>query len=116
MDQMRITRITWSRTLLLAMALIFLAGALGNIIGIGSIPDDYRRWGYPAGFRYVTGALELMAAFLMTRRYGGPRTLGLLLGCGIMAAALATLLIHGEVTHALAPALILVVLVIFLIR
>jgi hypothetical protein len=63
---------------MLHMALIWLvvaafAGAgLFNAIGTPSTKSDYVRWGYPAWWCYVTGALEIATA-----RFGNYRGSGI---------------------------------------
>ena len=106
-------KIKLGRILSVALAVFFLAGALGNLLGPDAIIEEYQRWGYPVWFRFVTGTLELTTAWLLIR----PRRqiFGVLLGSAEMTAALLTLLIHGEFLHALAPVAVLMLLPLILI-
>jgi hypothetical protein len=99
---MRISPKRRETILTIALILLFIGGAIGNIGGVGGVSQDYARWGYPPGFRYLTGVLELTAVALLLRRR--TRWVGALLGTGLMAGALATLLYHREMLHALIPA------------
>ncbi|AEI38150.1 DoxX family protein [Zymomonas mobilis] len=83
----------------------FIIGAAGNIMAPKTIADEYARWGYPHWFHFVTGCLELTSALLMAKL--ASRILGSLLGACIMTAAIATVVFHGEYSHAIAPAVVL---------
>ncbi|MFV0625489.1 hypothetical protein ACBY01_15955 [Sphingomonas sp. ac-8] len=61
--------------------------------------------GYPSGFNYVTGALELVTVVLLARLR--TRRVGCLVGATVMGAATSTLLLHSEHAHAVAPAVVL---------
>ncbi|MFP3648112.1 DoxX family protein, partial [Paraburkholderia sp. SIMBA_054] len=74
---------------------------LSNIVAPRSIFEEYLKWGYPHWFHFVTGSLELMTAVLLTR--ARTRLWGAALGCTVMLAALATVTVHGEYGHAVAP-------------
>lgn len=87
------------------LAVFFVVGGVGNIVAPGPIAEEYARWGYPAWFHFVTGALELAAAGLIPRH--ATRWAGLALGAGVMLGAVATVLVHQEFMHALAPAIVL---------
>ena len=95
------SKISWSQVLPIALAAFFVVGSLSNIFALGSIYEEYLRWGYPSWFHYVTGTLELTAAVLLFR--APSRLLGSALGCTVMFAALATVIIHGEYGHAAPP-------------
>jgi hypothetical protein len=98
---------------MLHMALIWLvvaafAGAgLFNAIGTPSTKSDYVRWGYPAWWCYVTGALEIATAVLVA--FPGSREAGLILGLVIIAAAVLSVLRRREFSH-LVPLGVFVVL------
>lgn len=89
--------------LTIALALLFAGGAIGNLSGAGGVAEDYARWGYPPQFRYLTGALEITALLLLLRRR--VRWIGALVGLCVMTGALATLILHDEIAHAIIPAL-----------
>ncbi|CAN7280735.1 DoxX family protein [Rhizobium rhizogenes] len=95
----------WSLILPWIVGVFFVAGGLGNIFASNTILDDYQRWGYPGWFHYVTGIVELAAATLILLR--PTRLLGLALAAAVMLAATATVLGHGEYSHAIAPAIAL---------
>jgi len=94
-------KISWRRVLPLALAAFFVVGSLSNIFAPGSIYEEYLKWGYPRWFHFVTGSLELTAAILLFR--APSRLLGSALGCAVMLAALATVILHGEYGHAVPP-------------
>ena len=95
------SKISWRQVLALALAAFFVVRSLSNIFAPGSIYEEYLRWGYPHWFHFVTASLELTTAVLLAR----PRTRlwGSALGCAVMLAALATVTLHGEYGHAVAP-------------
>jgi hypothetical protein len=95
------SKISWRQVLPLALAVFFVVGSLSNIFAPGSIYEEYLKWGYPRWFHFVTGALELTAAMLIIR--APSRLLGSALGCTVMLAAVATVIIHGQYGHAVLP-------------
>jgi hypothetical protein len=76
-------------------------GSLSNILAPRSIFEEYLKWGYPHWFHFVTGSLELMTAVLLAR--ARTRLWGSALGCTVILAALATVTVHGEYGHGMAP-------------
>jgi hypothetical protein len=92
---------SWSQVSALALAVFFVVGSLSNIFAPGSIYEEYLRWGYPHWFHFVTGSLELTTAVLLVR--ARTRLWGSALGCTVTLAALATVTLHGEYGHAVAP-------------
>ena len=95
------SRISWRQVLPLALAAFFVVGSLSNIFAPESIYQEYLKWGYPRWFHFVTGSLELTTAILLFRPPS--RLLGSALGCTVMLAALATVILHGEYGHAVPP-------------
>ena len=90
-----------------ALALFFLAGAIGNFTQRpASIKADYARWGYPGWFHWLTGALELVAAVLLL--LPAWRLAGAALGGGVMLAAAVTVLWRPEPGRLPPPAVALV--------
>lgn len=87
------------------LAAFFVAGGVGNLIAPGPIAAEYARWGYPVWFHLLTGGLELAAAALIVRH--STRWAGLATGALVMLGAVATVLVHHEFMHALAPAIVL---------
>lgn len=84
----------------------FVIGGVVNWIAPKPIKKDYKRWGYPGWFHYVTAILELAIAGLLF--LPEMKLWGSALGVAVMAAALGTLLIHREYKHAIAPAIALI--------
>jgi len=98
------SKISWRQVLPIALAAFFVVGALTNIFAPGSIYGEYLKWGYPRWFHFVTGSLELTAAVLLFRTPS--RLFGAALGCTVMFAALATVILHGEYAHAVPPVVV----------
>ncbi len=98
-------RVAWHRLISIALAILFLIAGVMNLFPSPELSADYARWGYPAWFSRVTGLLELLAALMLL--LPAFRMKGILLGGMIAAAALCTLLLNGELAHALAPLLLL---------
>ncbi len=88
-----------------ALALFFLYGARNNWLARGNLRETYRRWGYPDGFHHVTAVLEGVAAILLL--VPGTRIVGALLACGVMLAAIGTLLKAGLFRQTMTPGIIL---------
>jgi hypothetical protein len=91
----------WRQVLPLVLAAFFVVGSLSNIVAPRSIFEEYLKWGYPHWFHFATGSLELMTAVLLAR--ARTRLWGSALGCTVMLAALATVTVHGEYEHGVAP-------------
>jgi hypothetical protein len=97
----KMPKISWLQVLPLTLAVFFVVGSLTNIFAPRSIYEEYLKWGYPHWFHFVTGSLELMTAVLLAR--ARTRLWGSALGCTVMLAALATVTLHGEYRHGVAP-------------
>jgi hypothetical protein len=97
----RMSKFSWRQILPLVLAAFFVVGSLSNIVAPRSIFEEYLKWGYPHWFHFVTGSLELMTAVLLAR--ARTRLWGAALGCTVMLAALATVTVHGEYGHGVAP-------------
>ncbi|HEY9278977.1 MAG TPA: DoxX family protein [Eoetvoesiella sp.] len=64
------------------LAAVFAHAAYLNLTGPAFIRDEFQRWGFPAWFRYLVGALELLALILglfSATRLAGMVMLGALL-------------------------------------
>ena len=83
----------------------FLIGGLINWIAPERIRQDYKRWKYPGWFHYITAVLEITAAILIS--FPKTRLAGTALAAIVMGAAIATLILHREYKHVVAPILIL---------
>ncbi|WP_412026143.1 DoxX family protein [Burkholderia cepacia] len=86
----------------IAAVLCAVAGVV-NLSRRGAAKRDFARWGYPAWFQLVCGALELLSAGLLVGHQ--TRVLGLMLAGAIMIGALFTLLRNREPFRHIAPAL-----------
>lgn len=100
--------LAWRALLKWTLVGFFTIAGLLNLAEPAPLAADYLRWGYPDWFHYVTGTLELLTAFLQSRR--ATRVVGLVLGVSLMGAAVVTLLVHREWPHATLPALIFIAL------
>jgi hypothetical protein len=104
------SHLAWSLILAWALAAFFTLGAVINVVAPGSTAAEYRRWGYPDWFRFVTGALDLMTAVLLMLT--ATRLLGAELGGAVMLAAAATVTVHREYVRAAPPVAVLILLTI----
>lgn len=104
------SKISWRQKLPLVLAAFFVVGSLSNIVTPQSIFEEYLKWGYPHWFHFVTGLLELMTAVLLAR--ARTRLWGSALGCTVMLAALATVTVHGEYGHGVAPLVVTTLLIV----
>jgi hypothetical protein len=105
----QLSGISWPAILPLTLAAFFVVGSLSNLFTPGSIYEEYLKWGYPYWFHFVTGALELTTAVLLAR--AKTRLWGSTLGCTVMLAALATVTLHGEYAHGVAPLIVAALLI-----
>ncbi|WP_397448345.1 DoxX family protein [Pseudomonas sp. NA-150] len=62
------------------LAVLFAIAGVVNLAGRGAVKSDFARWGYPAWFRLLCGALELVSAALLLGQQ--TRVLGLTLTAG----------------------------------
>lgn len=92
------------------VAVLFAVAGVVNLAGLGAVRRDFARWGYPAWFRFLCGALELSSAALLSGQQ--TRVVGLTLAGTIMIGALFTLLRNREPFRHLAPALVFSALIV----
>lgn len=91
-------------------ATLFAVAGVVNLAGLGTVKRDFARWGYPAWFHLLCGALELLCAALLFGQQ--TRVPGLILAGAILVAVLFTLLRNRESFRHLAPALIFSALIV----
>ena len=106
---------TWNNAsfewiLAMIVAVLFAIAGVVNLARPGAVKRDFARWGYPAWFQWLCGALELLSAALLLGQQ--TRVLGLALAGAIMIGAIVTLLRNREPFGHLAPALIFSTLVV----
>ena len=100
---------TWKLVLLWILTafltVIFLTAGGTKLAGFPVQADNFARWGYPGWFMYVVGVVEAGGAIALLI----PRVAGFaaLLLCGTMVGAALTHLVHGEMTAAPVPLVLL---------
>ena len=104
------SKLSWKPILAWALAGFFALGSAVNISAPASVVAEYRSWGYPDWFHFVTGGLELTTAVLLALAF--TRVLGAALGCAVMLAAATTVVVHGEYAHGILPTIILTLAVV----
>ncbi|MEX3858192.1 MULTISPECIES: DoxX family protein [Paraburkholderia] len=97
-------------TLAMIVAVLFTIAGVVNLARPGAVKRDFARWGYPAWFQLLCGALELLSAALLLGQQ--TRVLGLTLAGAIMIGALFTLVRNREPFRHLAPALVFSALIV----
>ena len=101
--------VTWKLVLLWILTafltVIFLTAGGTKLAGFPVQADNFARWGYPGWFMYVVGVVEAGGAIALLI----PRVAGFaaLLLCGTMVGAALTHLVHGEMTAAPVPLVLL---------
>jgi hypothetical protein len=100
--------LAWNLILAWALAAFFTLGGVINLLAPGSTAAEYKRWGYPDWFHFVTGALELATATLLA--WAVTRLWGAGLGGAVMVAAAATVIFHSEYVRAAPPIVVLILL------
>jgi len=100
----------WIEILSWALAAFFVLGFFINTFAVKKVGPEYRRWGYPDWFHFVSGGLDLIVALLLPA--ASTRPYGVALGCSIMLAAIATVVFHREYRRALPPSIVFTLLAI----
>jgi hypothetical protein len=102
------TNLPWIQILTWTLAAFFVLAFFINTFAVKLVGPDYRRWGYPDWFHFVSGGMDLAVALLLplvvTRLFGAA------LGCGIMLAATATVIYHREYHRAVPPLIVFALL------
>ncbi|WP_244129840.1 DoxX family protein [Burkholderia gladioli] len=96
--------------LAMILAVLFAIAGVVNLARPGAVKRDFARWGYPAWFQLLCGALELLSAALLPAQQ--TRVYGLTLASTIIIGALLTLVRNREPFRHLAPALIFSALIV----
>ncbi len=93
--------IAWSISIILAV--LFVAVGFSKLEGASATrwSSRFLNWGFPVGSQYVVGAVEIISGLaLLLPRSRKPAAGSLTL---VMAGALCTHLIHGELPRVIAP-------------
>ena len=93
--------IAWSLSIILAV--LFVAVGFSKLEGASATrwSSRFLNWGFPVGSQYVVGAVEIISGLaLLLPRSRKPAAGSLTL---VMAGALCTHLIHGELPRVIAP-------------
>ena len=75
---------------------------MANALDLGDATENFRAWGYPRGWRFVTAAVELGGAGVLLSARARP--VGLLVLGVTITAAIVTLVRHKAGAAHLAPA------------
>jgi hypothetical protein len=100
--------LAWTQILAWALAAFFTLGGVINLLAPESTAAEYKRWGYPDWFHFVTAALELATAVLLA--VTATRLWGAGLGAAVMVAATATVIYYAEYVRAVPPIVVLILL------
>ncbi len=95
--------LSWVMRILVSMG--FLLASLGKLSNNPEVILMFKNWGYPDGFHFITGVLELILAILLVI----PKTLKIaIVGLGlIMIAALITHLLNDPILEIIRPLIFL---------
>ena len=102
--------VSWNQILTWALAAFFLLGAIINTFATKVVVPEFRRWGYPDRWNFITAGMELVVAILLV----APQTFrfGVALGGAIMIVAIGTVIRAREYRRALPPFIVLVLLIV----
>lgn len=93
--------VTWSISIVLA--LFFAAQGLTKLWGPSAVhwANRFLKWGYPAGFHSVVGVVELISGLALLLPWSRKAAAACLMM--VMAGAMGTHLIHGELLRVIPP-------------
>lgn len=95
--------------IVLAVAIIYIVTGMRKIIGVESVVNDFKSWGYAPLFMRLIGTLELLGAVgLLIPKSRIPAMGGLV---GVMLGAIGTHIINGEYYALLLPTVLLLLLI-----
>jgi hypothetical protein len=100
----------WSQILNWALIAFFIVGFVINTFVVKVVGPDYRRWGYPDWFHFVSGGMEFAVALLLLKNVTRP--FGVALGCIIMLVAVATVVRNHEYHRAPPPIIVFALLLV----
>ncbi|MGA2994417.1 DoxX family protein [Bradyrhizobium sp.] len=100
--------LTWVQGLAWALAAFFALGFFINTFAVSKVGPEYKRWGYPSWFHFVSGGFDLVVALLLSATLTRP--FGVLLGCAVMLAAMTTVIYHREHKRAVPPFIVVILL------
>lgn len=86
------------------LVLVFLLSGGTKLAGSQMHIDNFLRWGYPDWFRLVVGTVEVVAAVLLLLPRAAPYAAAAL--TVVMFGAVGTHIVAGEMTMAVAPAIL----------
>ncbi len=104
----KMSSLPWTQILVWAVAAFFVVAFFINTFAVKLVGPEYRRWGYPDRFHFLSGAMDLAVALLLPA--AATRPFGVALGCLIMLVAVATVIRHREYHRAVPPLIVLVLL------
>ena len=96
------TIFTWTYTVLLTLA--FIGSGAAKLAASPVMVEQFRSFGYPLWFMFLTGAIELAAAILVLVPRFAHIGAGIL-AC-VMAGAIASHLAHGQISLLVPPVLL----------
>lgn len=91
------------------MAIFFAAVGVFHMSGVGKTREQFRIWGFPPGFYFVNGLLQLAAGVLMA--LPSLRLYGFALAGALMLAAAATVIAKKAYSHSIGAFVILALIV-----
>lgn len=91
-----------------ALATMFILSGLSKFLGSATLMETFANWGYPAGFAYIIGGVELFAGTLLLIPH--LKVFGAFILTMEMFGAFLTHAMHGEVLFAFLPLTVMVLM------